>query len=105
VTLHHRPGAQNRLPSPDGQGIPSPECQEVLTAFWDYLDGNCSSELAERIEEHVSSCLPCRRFGQFQERFFASLAEVRERSPAPQHVHDRVREALAAERRLNRLRD
>jgi anti-sigma factor (TIGR02949 family) len=84
--------------------MPSPECQEVLTNFWDYLDGNCSPELAERIDAHVSSCVPCFRFRRFQERFFASLAEVRERSPAPPRVHDRVRKALAAERRENRWR-
>jgi hypothetical protein len=105
VTLNHRPTAQNRLSSPDAPDIQSPECQEVLTNFWDYLDGNCSSELAERIGTHVSSCLLCLRFRRFQERFFASLAELRERSPAPSRVHDRVRKALAAERRENGRRE
>lgn len=100
MTLHHRPAGQNRASSSDAPDTPPPECQEVLTSFWDYLDGNCSSELAERIEEHVASCVPCWRYRRFQERFFASLAEVRKWSPAPQHLHDRVREALAAERRL-----
>jgi hypothetical protein len=99
VTLNHRPDAQNRLSPSDAPDIQSPECQEVLANFWDYLDGNCSSELAERIDSHVSLCLLCLRFRRFQERFFASLAELRERSPAPPRVHDRVRKALAAERR------
>jgi anti-sigma factor (TIGR02949 family) len=101
VTLHNLPAAQSTLSSTDAPDTPSPECQEVLTNFWDYLDGNCSSELAERITAHVSACVPCLRFRRFQERFFASLAELRERSPAPPHVHDRVREALAVERREN----
>jgi hypothetical protein len=104
VTLHHLPAGQNSLSSSDTPEMPSPECQEVLTNFWDYLDGNCSSELAERIDAHVSSCLPCLRFRRFQERFFASLAEVREWWPAPPRVHDRVRKAFAAERRENRRR-
>jgi mycothiol system anti-sigma-R factor len=105
VTLHHRPDAQNKLsPSDDAPDIRSPECQEVLTNFWDYLDGNCSSELAERIEAHVSSCVPCLRFRRFQERFFASLAEVREESPAPSRLHDRVRKALFAAQLENRPR-
>ena len=55
MTLHHLPAGQNSLSSSDTPEMPSPECQEVVTNFWDYLDGNCSSELAERIEEHVSS--------------------------------------------------
>jgi predicted anti-sigma-YlaC factor YlaD len=102
VTLHHRPAAQNRPSASDVPDIASPECHEALTSFWDYLDGNCSSELAERIDAHVSSCLPCLRFRRFQERFFALMAEMRERTPAPRRVHDRVRKALAAERRGNR---
>jgi hypothetical protein len=102
--VRHLPAAQNRPSSSDAPDVPSPECQEVLTNFWDYLDGNCSSALAERIDAHVSTCVPCLGFRRFQERFFASLAEVRERSPAPLRVHDRVRKALAAERRENRRR-
>jgi hypothetical protein len=99
VTLHHRPAGRNRVSCSDAPDLPSPECREVLASFWDYRDGNCSSELAERIEEHVASCLPCRRFRRFQVRLFATLAEVRKWSPAPPHVHDRVRRALATDRR------
>ena len=102
MTLNHSPAAQNRLASPDAPDMSSPECQEVLANFWDFLDGNCSPELATRIDAHVASCLPCLGFRRFQERFFTSLAEVRERSPAPARVHDRVREALAVERAQTR---
>jgi predicted anti-sigma-YlaC factor YlaD len=71
----------------------------VLANFWDYLDGNCSSELAHRIEAHLSACRSCLRFRRFQERFFTSLASVRDRWAAPARVHVRVRKALTAERR------
>jgi mycothiol system anti-sigma-R factor len=98
MTLNHRP-PQNRLSPSDVGDLPSPECREVVASLWDYLDGNCSSELAERIDAHISSCASCLRFRQAQETFFEALAEVRERSPAPRHLHDRVRQALAAERR------
>jgi mycothiol system anti-sigma-R factor len=98
VTLNHRP-AQNRLSSSDAAALPSPECREVVTNIWDYLDGNCPSELVERIDAHISSCAICLRFRQSQERFFEALAEVRDRSPAPRHLHDRVRRAIAEERR------
>jgi hypothetical protein len=104
VTLHHRPASQNNLSPSDAPDLPSPECEEVLANFWDYLDGNCPSELAERIDAHISLCVPCLRFRRFQERFFASLAEVREQSPAPLHVHDRVRKALYAAQQESRRR-
>jgi anti-sigma factor (TIGR02949 family) len=104
VSLHDLPAAQNTLSSSDPPNMPSPECQEVLTNVWDYLDGNCSSSLAQRIDGHVSSCAPCLRLRQFQERFFASLAELRDWSFAPPRLHDRVEKTLAAERRENRRR-
>jgi predicted anti-sigma-YlaC factor YlaD len=100
----HGPATQNRLASSDAPDVPSPECQAVLTNFWDCLDGNCSPELAERIDAHLSSCVSCARFREFQEHFFAALAEVRERSPAPRRVHDRVRKALFAAQQENRAR-
>ena len=101
MTLPHLPGAQNTPSSSDSADIASPECQQVLANVWDYLDGNCSSELAQRIDGHVSSCAPCLHVRQFQERFFASLAGLREWSLAPRRLHDRVGKALAAERREN----
>jgi hypothetical protein len=100
VTLPNVPPAQSTVAASDAPEIVPPECQEVLANFWDYLDGNCSSEVSGRIDTHVPSCAPCLRFGRLQERFFASLAELRW-SPAPTHVYDRVRKALAAERLEN----
>jgi hypothetical protein len=102
VTPPNLPPAQSAVAASDAPEIVPLECQEVLATFWDYLDGNCCSELAARIDGHVSSCAPCLRFRRLQERFFASLAELRW-SPAPTHVYDRVRKALAAERLENRL--
>lgn len=99
MTLHHLPTAENTRTTNDASNEESSECQMVLASFWDYLDGNCTRAVAERIEAHVSSCLPCLRYRRFQERFFASLAAVRERSGAPPQLVERVRDALAAERR------
>ncbi len=99
VTLNHRPARQDRLPSTDAPDLPLPECQDVLAALWDYLDGNCSEQLVERIELHVAACDVCLRFTQVQQQLLASLAELRERVGAPGHVHDRVRRALATEQR------
>jgi hypothetical protein len=102
VTLPNLPPAQNTVSPSDVPDVVPPECQEVLANCWDHLDGNCSSELAERMDTHLTSCAPCLRFRRLQERFFASLAELRW-SPAPTHVYDRVRKALATERLENRL--
>lgn len=99
MTLHRLPDAQSRLTSADAPDAPSPECQEVLVNFWDYLDRSCSSELTERIDAHIASCVPCHRLREFQERFFESLAELKEQSSAPARLHERVRRAIDAERR------
>jgi hypothetical protein len=76
-------------------------CRELLTSLWDCRDGRRSPDLAERVDAHLAACVPCHRLGEFQHRFFASLAALRDRSPAPARVHDRVRKALAAERAGN----
>ena len=77
------------------------ECRELLTSLWDCRDGRGSPLLAQRVDSHLAACVPCHRLAEFQHRFFASLAELRHRSPAPAGLHDRVRKALAAERRGN----
>jgi anti-sigma factor (TIGR02949 family) len=86
------------LSSPDADDLPAPECLEVSAKLWDYLDGNCSSELATRINVHLSACQLCLRLLGLQERFLDSLAELRERRPAAARLHVRVRKALANER-------
>jgi hypothetical protein len=101
VTLDRHPAAQEKLPPSDTHDLRSLECREVLPSFWDVRDGRCSPDLAGRVEAHLAGCVPCYRLQEFQHRFFALLAELRGRSPAPARVHDRVRKALAAERRGN----
>jgi mycothiol system anti-sigma-R factor len=92
VTLNLSPAAQNgRLPS-------DVDCRAVVTSVWDYLDGHCAPELAERVDAHLASCTPCLRLRELQGHFLASVAELRERSRAPAHVHNRVREALETAR-------
>jgi hypothetical protein len=83
--------------------MPLPECEEMLANCWDYLDGNCSAQVATRIDAHVSSCVVCLRLLRFQESFFASLTALRERPLTPARVQDRVGRALAAERRERAL--
>jgi hypothetical protein len=101
VTSNHL-AAQKAVPPSDADALPSLECREVLPSFWDCRDGRSTPGLAERVEAHLAACVPCYGLREFQQRFFASLAELRERSSAPARVHDRVRKALAAERRAGR---
>ena len=99
MSSHHFPDAHNGLSGSDADGALPPECDEALRSLWDYLDGNCAGELAEQLAEHLAACGPCFRLRQFQERFFAALDEMRQRSRAPAQLRDRVGQALAAERR------
>ncbi len=38
-------------------------CMEVLRHLSEYLDGDCDTEVAGRIEAHVRGCDWCERFG------------------------------------------
>jgi predicted anti-sigma-YlaC factor YlaD len=98
VALQRRPTPEDATPIPDAAPAASPDCGPLLAYFWDYLDGDCPSEVVAHIDAHVQACPPCRRFQQAQALFLQSLAELRARWVAPQRVHDRVRAALAAER-------
>jgi predicted anti-sigma-YlaC factor YlaD len=98
VALQHRPTPEEAIPTPDDAPTPPPDCGALLAYFWDYLDGDCPSEIVAHIDTHVRACSPCRRFQQAQALFLQLLAELRARWVAPPSVHNRVRAALAAER-------
>ena len=100
MTLHRLPTAKRTRTPNDTSVGKSLDCRMVVATVWDYLDGYCSDGLAERIDDHVCCCLPCLRSRRFQERFFAALAAIRKRPTAPSHLRERVRNALAVERRL-----
>lgn len=102
MTHHRYPDATEDVSPPDTPESGALECREVVLNFWDYRDGNFSSDLARRVEAHAFSCIPCRRLQRFEERFFALLADVRRRSPAPRRLRDRVRRAIGAERAASR---
>jgi len=98
MTFDHLASAQQGPPPPDAAGAPVLDCRAVLASFWDCHDGRSSPELSARVDAHLTACVPCSRLREFQQRFFASLADLRTRSRAPARVQARVRAALAAER-------
>ena len=92
------PAAHGIAPSCDAPEIRALDCRQVVARFWDYLDGRCPSEVAQRIDAHVALCISCQRLRRFENRFLDLIGEVRRRSPAPRRLHDRVCRALAAQR-------
>jgi anti-sigma factor (TIGR02949 family) len=74
-----------------------PECQEVVKQLWDYLDGRLAPELSEKLRAHIVACANCFRYQEFQLRFFALLAEMRDRSVAAAGLREQVLHALTLE--------
>jgi len=50
-------------------------CIEVLELLSDYLDGDVSQEVKERIEAHLRGCDQCERFGGQVSSIVKSLRE------------------------------
>ncbi len=70
-------------------------CTEVLAHLSDYLDGEASPELRERIEAHLRGCDWCERFGGAFASVIRSLrAELTEPQPLPGEQRERLRRTL-----------
>ena len=82
-----------------GAKVPAlpPECMEVLTHVWDYLDGQLTDETTERLSAHLASCTQCFEYKTFQENFLEALGAMRNRQGAPPALREKVIAALHAE--------
>ena len=73
-------------------------CIEVLEILSDYLDGDVSQEVKERIEAHLRGCDQCERFGGQMSSIVKSLREqLREPEPLEAGVAKRLRDRLSTE--------
>lgn len=73
------------------------DCDEALTQLYHYLDSELDDVSSERIRSHLEDCGSCDQSFDFERRL---KMVVRERldEEVPQHLVDRVREAIEAER-------
>lgn len=68
-------------------------CREVLDDLEQYLDGECSDQLAGEIADHLADCPPCLSRSDF-ERALRDLIARRCRDTAPADLVERVRSRL-----------
>ncbi len=73
-------------------------CIEVLELLSDYLDGDVSQEVKERIEAHLRGCDQCERFGGQVSSIVKSLREqLKEPEPLDEGVVKRLQDRLSRE--------
>lgn len=73
-----------------------PDCEVVVRAIWDYLDGDVSPERAAEIEEHLEWCDWCRAHTDFERRLIDEIGRVRREHAGSEDLRERVRETLEA---------
>lgn len=73
------------------------DCEAVVRALWDYLDGELPEARLAEIGAHLRECLRCRTHAEFEARLLAEIAAVRTDPADPAALERRVRAALAAD--------
>ncbi|HET7632403.1 MAG TPA: zf-HC2 domain-containing protein [Gemmatimonadaceae bacterium] len=71
-----------------------PECMEVLTHVWDFLDEQLTPETTDRLTTHLKNCPQCFGYQSFQEQFLDALATLGDRPGAPPALRERVLSVL-----------
>ena len=76
-------------------------CRDAIAILADYLESTLSSELVEKLEEHLRDCAPCRAYLATY-RKTKSLAADAGRVEMPEEMKTRLREFLLAQLRERR---
>jgi anti-sigma factor (TIGR02949 family) len=73
-----------------------PDCESVVRALWEYLDGELDSVRHDEIERHLESCAGCRAHTEFEHRLVGAIATAKVRVEDPATLRRRVLEVLSA---------
>ena len=79
-------------------------CEEVVRAMWDHLDGRCEPQRHALIEEHLALCEGCRSHAEFERKLIAKLAETGALGADPADLRARVLAALRGEGMVDGVR-
>lgn len=71
-----------------------PDCEKVVRAIWDYLDGRVDSAQASEIEDHLAWCDHCVAHTEFERRLVGELSHLRRQHSNPEGLRARVLETL-----------
>ncbi len=82
---------------PESVKIP-PDCDVVVRAIWDYLDGALDATRLAEFERHLERCDYCVAHTEFEARLTRELASLRRDHSDPERLRRQVQRALRAER-------
>ncbi len=71
-----------------------PDCEVVVRAIWDYLDGNVSADQLAEIEDHLAECEYCVAHTEFERDLIRHIKQLRARHSDPERLRHRVLAAI-----------
>ena len=71
------------------------QCDELLKALNDYVDGDVDPGICEQFEEHLAGCNPCQVVVDNVRKTIA-LYKAGEPYPMPEEFHNRLHQTLRA---------
>lgn len=71
-------------------------CREVLAVLYEFVDGELTTDLRERIKQHLEACQPCFEAFDFEAELRVVISQ-RCREQVPKSLRERIARALADE--------
>ncbi|CAN5496424.1 mycothiol system anti-sigma-R factor [soil metagenome] len=68
-----------------------PECAAVIAEVWTLLDGECTGDTREKLQQHLDECPTCLRHYGVEERIKALVATKCSGERAPEGLRQRLR--------------
>jgi mycothiol system anti-sigma-R factor len=83
---------EERWSAPVGPADPEhPDCAAVIAEVWTLLDGECTTDTRERLQQHLDECPACLRHYGVEERIKALIAVKCRGEKAPETLRARLR--------------
>ena len=77
--------------SSEGHQTGHTDCAVVVAEVWTLLDGECSTETRDRLQQHLDECPACLRHYGVEERIKTLIATKASGERAPEYLVQRVR--------------
>jgi mycothiol system anti-sigma-R factor len=63
-----------------------PDCRDLLTRLWLYLDGEADEQLCVDLRSHFAKCLPCQQHAEFEMKLRQVIQAKCRGERAPDHL-------------------
>jgi anti-sigma factor (TIGR02949 family) len=71
-----------------------PDCEKVVRALWDYLDGTLGEPEVAEIDAHMAACEYCRAHAEFERRLIDEIRVIRRQHNDPAELRSRIQAAI-----------